>query len=99
MVDMKNVECLMSNVQLNEGIKIKVADLNISYGKVESVRNLSIDIKKNEIVGIIGPANSGKTSFLKTLNRLNDFVNSCKISGQILLDGNDIFADIDVHEL
>jgi len=103
MVEEKNVlphiAGLMSNVQVDEGIKIKVLDLNISYGKVESVKNLSIEIKKNEIVGIIGPANSGKTSFLKTLNRLNDFVNSCKISGQILLDGNDIFADIDVHEL
>ena len=56
---------------------------------------VSIDVEANQILSIIGPANSGKTTFLRTINRLNDFVNGMKIEGRMLMDGKDIYKDYD----
>ena len=79
--------------------KIEVRDLSIHYGKVRVLDNLSLDIQKNEILSVIGPANSGKTSFLRSLNRLNDFEPNIRMSGSILLDGMDIYKDLDAEGL
>ena len=79
--------------------KIKVENLNIYYSDREAVRNLNIEIAENEILGIIGPSNSGKTSFLKTLNRLNDLQDGFRYDGKILLDGKDVYKEIDIQLL
>lgn len=79
--------------------KISVKDLRIDFGNINALKGASIDIEKNEILGIIGPANSGKTSFLRAINRFNDLAAHFKISGTILLDGEDIYRRVDKNEL
>ena len=79
--------------------KLQITNLNVWYDSVRAVKDISLEVKANEILGIIGPANSGKTSFLKTLNRLNELRLNSRRSGEVLLDGVDIFEDIDIHLL
>lgn len=79
--------------------KITVENLNVYYDKQKAVNNLSLEVCCNEILGIIGPSNSGKTTFLKTLNRLNELNYTVKIEGKILLDDKNIFTEIDKHLL
>ena len=70
--------------------KISVQDLTIHFGNVPALKNLNLDIYYNEIFTIIGPANSGKSSFLQSLNRLNDLNAIYRKTGTILMDGKDI---------
>jgi phosphate transport system ATP-binding protein len=79
--------------------KIKVDKLTVRFEGVVAVKDLSLTVESNEILGVIGPANSGKTSFLKTLNRLNELFPSSRISGQVLLDDADIFRQVEIQEL
>jgi phosphate transport system ATP-binding protein len=79
--------------------KITVRELTIHYGRIRALNGLSLDIKKNEILSVIGPANSGKTSFLRSLNRLNDLEPNIRMSGTILLDGRDIYKDLEAEAL
>ncbi|MFH1387478.1 MAG: phosphate ABC transporter ATP-binding protein PstB [bacterium] len=79
--------------------KIKVEKLNVWYEKQHAIKDLELEVKANEILGIIGPSNSGKTSFLRTLNRLNELYPNSKTTGEVLLDGEDIFCRIDKHLL
>ncbi|MBU0633522.1 MAG: phosphate ABC transporter ATP-binding protein PstB [Candidatus Omnitrophota bacterium] len=80
-----------------ETVKIKIDDLNIWFGDVHALKALNIEVLSNEILSIIGPANSGKTSFLRSLNRLNDLNSRIKINGSVYLDGVDIYKNgIDV---
>lgn len=72
--------------------KITVKQLNIWFGKISAIRNLNLEIYHNEILGVIGPANSGKTSFLRQLNRLNELEANFSMKGAALLDGADIQA-------
>jgi phosphate transport system ATP-binding protein len=71
-------------------VKLEVRDLTIRYGQQPALSNVSLDIREHEIFGIIGPANAGKTSFLKTLNRMNTFNSNMHVSGEILFNGLDI---------
>ena len=71
-------------------IKISVQDLSIQFGNVTAIKNLNLEIECNEIFTIIGPANSGKSSLLQSLNRLNDLNPVYKKSGTILIDNQDI---------
>jgi len=70
--------------------KLQVTDLSISYGKRPALQGVNLDVREHEIFGIIGPANSGKTSFLKSLNRMDLFNAAMKVDGEILFDGYDI---------
>jgi len=70
--------------------KVIIKELNIWFGKTQALKNLNLAIFRNEILGVIGPANSGKTSFLRQLNRLNDLESNCKAIGKVLLDAQDI---------
>ena len=70
--------------------KVKVRNLTISYSNKPALRNTSFDVYENEIFGIIGPANSGKTSFLKALNRMDMFTESMKVEGEIQFNGREI---------
>ena len=70
--------------------KIKVERLSIWFGKAQALKELSLEIRNNEILGIIGPARSGKTSFLRQLNRLNDLEPGCRVEGEIFLEQENI---------
>ena len=74
-------------------VKMRVKDLTVSFSKKISLKSVSLDIDAHEILSVIGPANSGKTTFLKTLNRLIDFEDNASVSGQIFLDGDDIYRE------
>lgn len=69
---------------------IEVRDLAISYGETPALRDVTLDVYRHEIFGIIGPANSGKTSFLRALNRMDDFNAAMDVSGNIRINGKDI---------
>jgi phosphate transport system ATP-binding protein len=71
-------------------VKLEVRNLTISYGKQPALSGVSLDIREHEIFGIIGPANAGKTSFLKSLNRMNTFDSNMHVRGKILFNGLDI---------
>ncbi len=72
--------------------KISIKDLNIWFGSIYALRNLSLKIYANEILSVIGPANSGKTTFLRMLNRLNELETNFKMTGSVELDKEDITA-------
>ncbi len=75
-------------------------DLHLYYGDAEALKGIDMDIERNEITALIGPSGCGKSTFLKTLDRMNDLIPSVRITGQVLLAGQDIYAkDVDVNEL
>lgn len=80
-------------------VKIQIENLSVFYGPIQSLKAVSLDVKEFEILGVIGPANSGKTSLLRTLNRLNDENPLFRREGRILLDGSDIYEKIDTPAL
>ena len=71
-------------------VKLEVRDLSIRYGDTKALGNVSLAIREHEIFGIIGPANAGKTSFLKSLNRMDMFDSNMQVDGEILFNGLDI---------
>jgi phosphate transport system ATP-binding protein len=79
--------------------KLDIYKLNVFYDSNKVVKDLTLQVQENEILGIIGPSNSGKTSFLKTLNRLNELYKNCSTTGLVKLDGKNIFHDIDIQML
>ena len=79
--------------------KFTVEKLNLHYGDFHALKNVSLNIPANEITAFIGPSGCGKSTFLKTLNRMNDLVEGCKITGDIHLDGEDIYGNMDVNLL
>ncbi len=79
--------------------KLTVKNLDLYYGKFHALKNINIDIKDKEITAFIGPSGCGKSTLLKTLNRMNDLVEGCRIEGQIMLDGENIYDDMDVNLL
>ncbi|MDF2569626.1 MAG: pstB3 [Sporomusa sp.] len=72
-------------------VKIQVNKLKLYYGDVLALKKISIDIAENSVVALIGPSGCGKSTFLKTLNRMNDLIDSVKIEGEVLLDGENIY--------
>jgi len=81
-------------------LKIAINELNFFYHKKQVIRDLNLEINSNEILAVFGPANSGTTTLLRTLNRLCDLIPGTHIDGKILLDGKNIFApDVSVTEL
>lgn len=79
--------------------KIEIKKLDINFDAIHALNNISLDIFENEILSIIGPANSGKSSLLLALNRMLDRVTNSRVTGEVLLDGKDINKFIDVEEL
>lgn len=78
---------------------IQTKNLNLWYGENHALKNIDIEIPDKEITALIGPSGCGKSTFLKSLNRMNDLVEDCRIEGEIKLDGVDIYKDIDVNIL
>ena len=84
--------------QENE-IKMQVKDLDLYYGDFQALKNISMDLRAKEITAFIGPSGCGKSTLIKTLNRMNDLVEGCRIDGDVLLDGEDIYGAMDVNLL
>ena len=81
----------MDNKHMAEQVKMSVKDLDLYYGQKQALKNINMDIHSNAITALIGPSGCGKSTFLKTLNRMNDLIDNVRITGQVTLDGEDIF--------
>ena len=80
--------------------KIDIKDMDLFYGSFQALKNVNLEIESNKITAFIGPSGCGKSTLLKSLNRMNDLVEGCRIEGKILLDGQDIYAkSMDVNTL
>jgi phosphate transport system ATP-binding protein len=80
--------------------RVAARDVNVYYGDNHALKNVDIDIYKNEVVSFIGPSGCGKSTFLRCINRMNDVIEGCRVTGEITLDGHDIYSrDIDVVQL
>lgn len=81
-------------------IKFSVRNLDLYYGDFQALKNIDLDIEEKQVVAFIGPSGCGKSTLLKTLNRMNDLVDSCRITGEVMLDGENIYSKAtDVNEL
>ncbi|MBQ9773049.1 MAG: phosphate ABC transporter ATP-binding protein [Clostridia bacterium] len=79
--------------------KIEVKNLDLFYKDFQALKNISIAIPSNRITAFIGPSGCGKSTLLKTFNRMNDLVEGCRIHGEVLLDGEDIYGHMDTSDL
>ena len=79
--------------------KISVNNMDLWYGDFQALKNINMDIEANQVTAFIGPSGCGKSTFLKCLNRMNDLVEGCRITGEISLDGVNINSKIDVNQL
>ena len=79
--------------------KIAIEDLDLYYGEFKALKAVKLNIRANEICAFIGPSGCGKSTLLKSINRMNDLVEGCRISGSIKLDGEDVYGGMDVNLL
>ncbi len=79
--------------------KISTQDVNLYYGEFQALKNISLDLKEHTITAFIGPSGCGKSTLLKSLNRMNDLIEGCKITGKVTLDGENIYGGMDVNLL
>lgn len=79
--------------------KFSIKNMELYYGDFKALKGINLNIPANEITALIGPSGCGKSTLLKSLNRMNDLVEGCKITGEILLDGEDIYGDMDINNL
>ena len=77
---------------MDDRFNISVRNCNLYYGDFQALKNVSIDIEEHEVTALIGPSGCGKSTFIKLLNRMNDLVEDCRITGEILIGGQDIYA-------
>jgi phosphate transport system ATP-binding protein len=76
-----------------ENVIVSIDNLNLHYGTVHAVKNVTMDISARQVTALIGPSGCGKSSFIKTLNRMNDLVPEAKVEGHVYLDGEDIYQN------
>lgn len=79
--------------------KFEISNMELYYGSFIALKNINLKLSEKEITAFIGPSGCGKSTLLKSLNRMNDLVEGCKITGKILLDGKDIYGNIDINRL
>ena len=79
--------------------KIEIKNINLYYSDFHALKDVNLDIEPNKITAFIGPSGCGKSTLLKSLNRMNDLVEGCRIEGDIRLDGEDIYGNMDVNLL
>jgi phosphate transport system ATP-binding protein len=100
-VSTKKVKSILGPRILNQrDVKIVAKDVNVYYGEKHAIKHLSIDIPDRAVSAFIGPSGCGKSTFLRSINRMNDTIPGCKVTGDILVDGNDIYdPGLDVVQL
>ena len=79
--------------------KFTISHLDLYYGSFQALKSIELKIPSNRITAFIGPSGCGKSTLLKTLNRMNDLVEGCRITGKVLLDGKDIYGGMDINQL
>ena len=79
--------------------KFTIKNMQLYYGDFQALKGIDLNLAANEITAFIGPSGCGKSTLLKSLNRMNDLVEGCRITGKILLDGEDIYGDMDINVL
>ena len=79
--------------------KLTIKNLDLYYSEFKALKNINLNIQEKEITAFIGPSGCGKSTLLKSLNRMNDLVEGCRIEGEVLLDGENIYKDMDVNLL
>lgn len=79
--------------------KLTIENMDLYYNEFHALKNVNLDLPEKEITAFIGPSGCGKSTLLKSLNRMNDLVEGCKITGRIALDGSDIYGDMDINLL
>ena len=84
---------------MEEKYKMTIKGMDLYYGNFHAIKNVDLNIPEKQITAFIGPSGCGKSTLLKSLNRMNDLVEGCKITGDIRLDGEDIYGDMDVNLL
>jgi len=80
----------MAQAEMDQA-KISVKNLNLRYGDFHALKNVNLEVEKNQVTALIGPSGCGKSTFLRTLNRMNDLIEGVRVDGAILLDGQDIY--------
>ncbi len=96
-----NAFAVASTVQQGtSSVKVAVKDLDLYYGSFQALKKINMDIEENRVTALIGPSGCGKSTFLKCINRMNDLIPGCRVTGDILIDDTDIYkGDIDVAYL
>ena len=84
---------------MSENTKFQLNNMNLHYGNFHALKGINMEIPEKEITAFIGPSGCGKSTLLKSLNRMNDLVEGCTITGKVELDGEDIYGDMDVNLL
>ena len=79
--------------------KLTIENLDLYYGDFHALKSINLNIPAKEITAFIGPSGCGKSTLLKSLNRMNDLVKDCRITGNVLLDGEDVYRDLDINKL
>ena len=72
-------------------VKLSTTDVHVYYGEAEAIKGIDLNIYENEVIAFIGPSGCGKSTFLRTLNRMNDTIDSCRVTGKVMLDNQDIY--------
>jgi phosphate transport system ATP-binding protein len=86
-----NLAVKMNEIAEPSSLKVKVNNLNLFYGSMQALKSIDMDIEENRVTALIGPSGCGKSTFLKCINRMNDLIIGCRVEGDILIDGTDIY--------
>lgn len=93
-------EATVGKPTLDDKVRMSARGVDVYYGDKQAIYSVDLDIGKNEVLAMIGPSGCGKSTFLRTLNRMNDTIDSCRVSGEIRLEGEDMYSkDMDVVNL
>jgi len=88
---------------MNEGLsiqnKIQVNNLDLFYGDFQALKGVNFSLNEQEVAALIGPSGCGKSTFIRVINRMNDLIPTCRITGEVLLDGENIYGSMDVTDL
>lgn len=100
MVSQMDTQVMSEQISAYDEVKICARDVKVFYGDAEALHGVDLDIPARTVTSLIGPSGCGKSTFLRSLNRMNDTIDICRVEGQILLDGEDIYApSLDVVQL
>jgi len=96
----ETAEAAQNATQNTNDLKVQCRDVSVFYADKQAINNVDLDIRSKQVTALIGPSGCGKSTFLRCLNRMNDTIDICRVTGEILLDGEDIYApEVDVVEL
>ena len=87
----------VGSISTSKDVVMSVKDCNVFYDENQALKNINLEVGKSEVIALIGPSGCGKSTFLRCLNRLNDTIDSCRVTGEFSLEGEDIYSgDMDV---